>query len=273
MDRNLELFQHLALSPGETLAHPTLVIARFEYPTLDLARYLDWFEKQGEHLSIAYRATDSVIDRIEILNQFFYQEERFRPNHRDYYDPKNSYLNDVIERKLGIPISLAIVYIELARYLHLTLQGVGFPGHFLIRNAQTVVFYIDAFQFGQILLRSDCESRFAEDTGGRLPFSDDYLKPASKVEVLARILINLKNIFVKQNCFDRAVEMLNWAIAIQPEMKLYFRDRGLLLARMECPEAAAKDLEHYLDHTALREEQEQIEDLLVALRRSRTTIH
>ncbi|MBI3941010.1 MAG: tetratricopeptide repeat protein [Acidobacteria bacterium] len=273
MDRNLALFQHLALSPGDNLAHAALAAARLEYPDLDLSRYLEWFDRQGAVLAALTQANRSVVDRIYGLNDFFYKQEGFTPNTQDYYDPRNSYLNDVIERRTGIPISLAITYMELARHLSLKLQGVGFPGHFLIRNAQTTVFYIDAFQFGQILLREDCESRFTETTGGHLAFSDEYLKPASEVEILVRMLGNLKNIFVRQNRPDRAVETLNWIIAIQPETPLHFRDRGLLLARVAYPEAAVKDLQHYLDCSPFAQERPQIESLLTTLRSSRTTVH
>lgn len=273
MDKNVALFQHLALTGDDRLAHSALAIARLEYPDLDLSVYLDWFKRQGEQLSSGCQTTESVIDRVQNLNRFFYEDKRFAPNTQDYYDPKNSYLNDVIQRRLGIPISLAVVYMELARYLNLELQGVGFPGHFLVRNSQTLVFYIDPFHFGDILIRSDCESRFADATGGHLPFSDTYLEPASKIEVLARMLANLKNIFIQQQRFDRAVETLNWTIAIQPEMPLHFRDRGILLARMECPEAALKDLEHYLGHSATPQERQQVQELVSCLRVKKTTIH
>ncbi|MBI2821865.1 MAG: tetratricopeptide repeat protein [Acidobacteria bacterium] len=273
MDRNLELFQRLALSTGTSLAHAALFISRLEYPDLDLSRYLDWFERQGSELARMSHPGGSVVDRIQVLNLFIYAEHGFRPNTENYYDPKNSYLNDVIERRLGIPISLAVVYIELARYLNLELEGVAFPWHFLIRNMQTRVFYIDAFDYGQILSREDCENRFVEATQGHLTFNDDYLRPASKIEVLVRMLGNLKNVFVKQDRLDRAVEALNWAIAVQPDTILQFRDRGLLLARMEYPEAAMADLQHYLDHQQHPEEREKIAELLQALRGRRTTIH
>ncbi len=269
----MELFQHLALSGDESLAHSALVIARQEYPSLDLSKYLDWFGMRGERLSAGLAATEGVVERIQILNRFLYEEEKFAPNTRDYHDPKNSYLNDVIERKLGIPVTLAVIYMELARYLKLELRGVGFPGHFLIRNSEGMTFYIDAFHFGEILLRADCEGRFLQATGGRIPFRDVFLQPASKVEILARMLANLKNIFVEQRRFDRAVETLNWTIAIQPEVPLHFRDRGILLARMECADAALKDLEHYLEHSTGATERQQIEDLVVVLRNNRNTIH
>ena len=273
VERNVELFQHLALAGDESLAHPALVIGRMEYPELDLSKYIDWFERRGESLSSEFGAAEGVLDRIQILNRFVYEEEKFAPNTRDYYDPKNSYLNDVIERKLGIPITLAVIYMELARYLGLELKGIGFPGHFLIGNFQDMTFYIDAFHFGEILLRADCEERFLQATGGRAQFSDVFLKPASKVEVLARMLANLKNIFVEQRRFDRAVETLNWTIAIQPQVSLHFRDRGILLARIECPDAALKDLEYYLEHSMGATERQQVEDLVVALRNNRKTIH
>ena len=273
VDRNLQLFQQLALSPGVSLAHAALCLARLEYPRLDLSHCLEWLKRKGAALSATYRSEESVVDRIQRLNLFLYQQEGFRPNIENYYDPRNSYLNDVIERKLGIPISLAILYMDLACCLHLKLNGVGFPGHFLIRNTETAVFYIDPFHSGQILLREDCESRFREATGGHLPFSDEHLRSASKVQILIRMLGNLWNIFAKQNRLDRAIEVLNWAIAIQPEAPVHFRDRGLLLARMECPEVALKDLQYYLESLPLTTERAQIERLIQTLRGGRTTIH
>jgi regulator of sirC expression with transglutaminase-like and TPR domain len=273
VDKNLELFQRLALSGDERLAHPALVIARMEYPALDLSKYLDWFEAEGQRLASGTDASEGVIEKVQRLNRLLYEEHKFNPDTRDYYDPKNSYLNDVIERKLGIPITLSVVYMELARYLGLNLRGIRFPQHFLVRNSETLVFYIDAFHFGEILLRSDCESRFAQATGGQIPFSDEYLQPSSKVEILSRMLSNLKNIFIEQQRFERAVDTLNWTIAIESEVPIHFRDRGILLARLQCPDAALKDLEQYLKYSPKGSERHQIEDLVLALRGNKTTIH
>ena len=271
MGRNLELFQHLALSPGGGLAHPALCIARFEYPELDLSRYLEWFEKEGRQLAVACSPSDAVADRLRAVNQFVYERNGFRPNLEDYDDPRNSFLNDVIERRLGIPISLAVVYIELASYAGLELKGVGFPGHFLVRVQPGM--FVDPFHFGEILERGDCERLFQAATGGQVPFRDNYLKPASKTEVLARMLANLRNIFIKQEKLERAVEILNWAVAIQPDTPIHYRDRGILLARLECPHAAVKDLEHYLSCSVSRSERAEIQKLLVSLRGSKTVVH
>jgi len=237
-----------ARAQGEfRLAEGALLIAQEEYPSLDVAAYLRRLDAMAAVVS-AHLGLEIDPHRIVAqLNAYLFDEEGFRGNLEHYYDARNSFLNDVLERKTGIPITLSVVYIELARQVGLPIVGVGLPGHFLVRySAQPTVFWIDPFRRGQILGEADCQNLLARMYGPTLAWSEAYVQPVSDHAILQRILYNLKAIYVQQSDHRRALRVVERLLLLRPEALTEVRDRGLLQAQLGAMDAALDDLQHYL---------------------------
>ena len=220
-----------------------LRIARVEYPAIDAAVYrarIDEFAREGRP-AVPARGKRAV----EQFNAFFFDRLGFRGNADDYYDPRNSYLNEVIDRRTGIPITLAAVYCEVARPLGLAAHGVGFPGHFLAKclfpDGDVIV---DCFN-ARILSRRDCQDLLASFSPGGPAVSDDMLEIARPRDVLSRMLQNLRQIHARSGDFARAVQWIDLDIELHPESPPNYRERGLLKARLESYGGALSDLERY----------------------------
>ena len=230
------------------LARASLAIAQSEYPDLDVERYLRKIDdiavqvrnRAGEHAD-APRL-------IATLNFVLFTIEGLRGNAADYYDPKNSFLNEVMERKRGIPISLSVLYIEVGRKAGLDLFGVSFPGHFLVKFASSgedVV--IDPFHRGAILSHEELQQRLDQVYGGKVELEKNFLAPASKKQILTRMLANLKNIYLRREDHDRALGVMQRLLILDPSEPENIRDRGLLYLKLECFLQAKEDLERYLE--------------------------
>ena len=236
------------------LARACLLIAGDAYPGLDVERYLGEIERMALRLRSRLPQGYGVEERVVGLNQFLFQELGFWGNTEDYYDPRNSYLNDVIDRKTGIPISLAILYMEVGRRVGLPLEGVSFPGHFLVRlRMRGGMLVLDPFSGGaaqsEAQLRQRLQRVIPEDAVGRVPVAglplDQFLEPASNRQILARVLRNLKGIYRETDKPERMLDVLNRMLLVAPEASAELRERGLLYQRLECHRAALKDLSDY----------------------------
>jgi regulator of sirC expression with transglutaminase-like and TPR domain len=219
-------------------------IARVEYPDLDVARYrttLDEFGREGRAI-ITSRGRRGV----EEFNAYFFDTLGFHGNADDYYDPRNSYLNDVIERRMGIPITLAAVYCEVGRRSGLDAYGVGFPGHFLakclIGDSEVLV---DCFNT-RIVSRDDCQELLNSFSPGSPDVSDEMLEIAAPRDILSRMLSNLRRIHSGRGEFARAVRWLDLDIALRPESPHNYRERGMLYVQLEEFGKAVADLERYI---------------------------
>jgi regulator of sirC expression with transglutaminase-like and TPR domain len=229
------------------LAEGALLIAQEESPSLDVDAYLRRLDAMAEVVSARLGLEIDPQRIVAQLNTYLFDEQGFRGNLEDYYDTRNSFLNDVLERKKGIPITLSVVYIELARQVGLPIVGVGMPGHFLVRySAQPTVFWIDPFHRGQILSQEDCQQRLADMYGPALAWSDVYLQPVSDHAILQRMLYNLKAVYVHQGDHRRALRVVERLLLLRPDVLAEVRDRGLLRAQVGSLEAALDDLQHYL---------------------------
>lgn len=234
------------------LAEAALVIASQEYPGLDVPAYLARLDAMGEELKARMPGEGAhAATLIRALNRYLFEEQGFSGNAADYYDPRNSYLNEVLDRKSGIPISLSIVYMEVGRRAGLELEGVAFPGHFLVKCVLSVGnVMLDPFGGGQALGLEDLGRLLSQVRGGNPIEQDDVaslLDSASHREILARLLRNLKGIYLQKEDLPRALAALDRMLLIFPEMAQDVRDRGLLHLKMECFRAARDDLGHYLD--------------------------
>ena len=231
------------------LAEAALLIAAREYPQLNIAYYLKRLD------ALAARARSSLpggagdLEIVAVLNRVLFEEEGFAGNAEEYYDPRNSYLNEVIERRLGIPISLSILYLAVGRRLGLPLEGVSFPGHFLVKlvSAQGDI-VLDPFIRGQVLAETDVNQRLRDlYTVESPPLSAQLLGPAGPREILARLLRNLKGVYMHREDYSRALYAVNCLLVVAPGSQDEVRDRGRIYEQLECFRAALDDYQNYLE--------------------------
>ena len=238
------------------LARACLMIAQDAYPGLDVDRYLGEIERMAIRLRARMPQANAAEEKVMALNQFLFDDLGYWGNTDDYYDPRNSYLNEVIDRKTGTPISLSILYMELGRRIGLPLEGVSFPGHFLVRlrlRGGTLV--LDPFAGGtpqsEAELRERLQRVIPEGAAGgvapgELPL-DQFLEPASNRQILARVLRNLKGIYREKDKPERMLEVLNRMLVVAPDASSELRDRGYVYQRLECWRPALKDLSDYVE--------------------------
>jgi regulator of sirC expression with transglutaminase-like and TPR domain len=227
------------------LAEASLAIASGEYPGLDVPRYLERLDDMGRE--VRGRLPRGEGPAIECLNGYLFGEVGFRGNVEDYYDPRNSFLNEVIDRRTGIPITLSMVYMEVARRAGLDVAGVGLPGHFLVRaEARGRAVLVDPFHGGTLLSEADCQRRLDRVFEGRVRLEPGMLAACPRKAILTRMLRNLNAIYVKADDYARALRTIDLLLTLDPESAEDRRDRGLLHAAFDCYALAAEDLEAYL---------------------------
>ncbi|HEV7477460.1 MAG TPA: tetratricopeptide repeat protein [Burkholderiales bacterium] len=254
----LQVFEKILAEKEERidLARACLMIAQDAYPSLDVERYLGDIERMAIRLRGRIPQTGQAEERVIALNQFLYGDLGYWGNTEDYYDPRNSYLNEVLDRRTGIPITLGIVYMELGRRVGLPLEGISFPGHFLVRlHLRRGTLVLDPFAGGAPQaddeLRRRLERVVPEHARGGVPLAElpleQFLEPASKRQILSRVLRNLKGIYREADKPERMLEVLNRMLVVSPEASGELRDRGYLYQRLECWRPALKDLTDYLE--------------------------
>lgn len=227
------------------LAEGALLIAAESYPDLDLDRYRATLDALGDGARARVEAADTDAGRLRALIEFLAREQRFVGNQDDYYDRRNSFLNEVLDRRTGIPITLAVVYIEVARRAGLRVDGIGFPGHFLakLRGEADIVF--DPY-FAQVLNEEQCARRLQAVMGHETVFDRSYLRRATSREILVRMLRNLKQVYLQAREYEPALACSERILLVQPELPQELRDRGMLYQQLECFAAAQADLERFL---------------------------
>jgi regulator of sirC expression with transglutaminase-like and TPR domain len=267
-DQFVHSFTHAALSPDPDLAVAALMIARIENPHLDAGPYLDRLDLLGREASRRVEAaevfpgdTPPHVDpdryaQVMALNNYLFGELHFAGNEVNYEDPRNSFLNEVLDRRTGIPITLAMVYIEVARRAGLRVDGINFPGHFLLRcPARRGLPYsedliIDAFNGGALLSEDALRDRFRRHAGSKAVFDATLLSHATKPQILARMLLNLKRIYVRMLSFPQARDVTALLLAVNPSATTELRDLGLLAYHLNDFSAALRDLQAYLQRSA-----------------------
>jgi regulator of sirC expression with transglutaminase-like and TPR domain len=274
--RSRRTFQELVTLPDGAvpLAEAALLMACEEYPQLEISPYLD---RLDEFASIALPRLQpwfSPLDKIDVLNDVLFGVIGFRANTENYDDPRNSFFNDVLERRVGIPITLSAVYLEVARRVAFPLFGVGMPGHFLIKyRDRTQEFFMDPFNAGQILTREDCERRFSEMFGREQEFSDRMLDTVSPRQMLFRMLNNLKTIYLKAHTFEKSLAMVDMMLLADPDAMEQYRDRGIIKVQLRRFDAAVRDFEHYVKGAPDSKDRPQVEEHLKELRRIRAMMN
>jgi len=256
------------------LASACLQIAEDAYPGLDVDGYVGEIERLAKRLRARLAPDTAVEDRVIALNEFLFDDLGFSGNVDDYYDPRNSYLNEVLDRRTGIPITLAVLYMEIGRRIDLPLEGVSFPGHFLVRlplRGGTLV--LDPFSGGvpqsEAELRERLKRVIPRDAAGGVPVAelplDQFLEPASNRQILARVLRNLKGVYREKDSPERLLEVLNRMIIVAPDSAAELRDRGLVYQRLECWRPALKDLADYLEREPDAPDLDEVRAKLVEL--------
>lgn len=238
-------------SAAAGLAEGALVVAAEARPETDIESALETLDGVVERIRPLIEAAKGPSAKIEALNHSLFELENFRGNQTQYDDPRNSFLDEVLASRKGLPITLSILYVDIARRFGMEAYGVGFPGHFLakivgVSDAPEHEVIVDPF-FGRTLSMQDCAERLKAAAGGDVPFDQQWLRPASEQEIYVRMLNNLKLLYLRQGdglaalgCFDRILTLAPLAVS-------EYRDRGLLLERLDCIHAAIEDLTHYLE--------------------------
>ena len=271
-------------APGTSLAQAAFVIARLEYPQLDPAPYLQQLDAMGDaarrriEQHVADTGDASALARVRTINAYLFEEEGFVGNREKYEDPRNSCLNEVIERRTGIPITLSLLYMEVASRAGVRVDGVNFPGHFLVRcpdiesGLDSII--IDPFHGGALLSEHDCRLLLQRHVGTDVAFDQSLLEPATRPQIIVRMLLNLKRIYVHMRSFPQAREITEMLLALNPSALSELRDRGLLAYHLNDLTTALRDLQTYLKLASMaemdeeeRKEHEQIWEHVKTLRR------
>jgi regulator of sirC expression with transglutaminase-like and TPR domain len=253
LDTALTLLSETPSAPFD-VAELALLIARDEYPSLDVEAELAELGAMAHELRP--RLLGPLAARVASLSRYLFHEQGFEGDQRDYYDPRNSYLNEVMDRRTGIPITLAVLYMAIGRRIGLPLEGVSFPGHFLVRlRLRGGMLVLDPFDRGTPLGADDLRERLrrvvpkglAEGVPvHELPL-EQFLEPATPRQIVARVLRNLKAIYRETDKPERLLEVLNRMLVVAPDASAELRDRGLVYQRLECYRAALQDLSGYLE--------------------------
>lgn len=259
------------------LAEAAFLIAVDEYPNLDVDGYLHRLDELAQAVRHSLPEETGLEETVVALNHFLFVEQGFTGNADDYYDPRNSFLNDVLDRKLGIPITLSILYIEVGQRLGLPFEGVSFPGHFLVKcatNEGDVV--LDPFWGGMPLSEDDLRDRLEETCGKPQAASAPLaalLSTAGKREILVRMLRNLKGIYLKREDLLKSLAIINRILQVQPDLPEEIRDRGRVYERLECFRPAVADLSRYLVLAPTADDAPDVQHRLVELRQLAANIN
>lgn len=256
------------------LDQAALLIAAEEYPQLEVDACL------GQLDAFAYVARDrehsqgELLPRLLGLNHLLFDELGFRGNATNYYDARNSFLNEVIQRRSGIPITLSIIYLEVARRIDLPLNGVGMPGHFIVKCADTEQeIFIDPFHQGRILTRERCREMIAEIYDGRMEFQPTFLRATPKRQILTRMLQNLKGIYARATAHHKTLAAIERLLLLDPDSATEIRDRGIVYFAIGRYAQARMDLEEYLRRAPAAEDAGEIKKRISQLRQKQARLN
>ena len=244
----LEQFDQLGGMPEDDidLAWAALLIAASEYPELDVIAQMEVLDSLAAGAAKGMGDDGDPLSSVNNLSAYLFDEVGFHGNDSEYYDPRNSYLNEVLARRMGIPITLSLVCIEVGKRLGVPLEGVGMPGHFLLRHRDEPGIYIDPFHRGILLSEDECAQLLRDATRTAVPWDKSYLTTVSNRELIARILRNLKGIYLNQHDHQRALGIAGLAVSLQPNIIGERRVRGLIHYHLGNHQAALEDLRIYL---------------------------
>lgn len=273
-DRFATLAARLVVDPEAStdLGEAALLVAADFRPDLDAAACLAALDALAETARGPVLSAWSDTARIEALNHVLFVEERFTGNHDAYEDPRNSLLPDVLERRTGIPITLSLVYLEVARRLGLPVEGIGFPGHFLVRWRGKEDVLVDAFN-GRVLSDEAAAALLREALGADAVWSRAELRPITPHAFLVRMLSNLKRHFALAREFESALTCCERLLQLAPGTPDEIRDRGLVYEQLECWSAARADLAQFLELAPKHPSAKHVRARLEEVEKHRTRLH
>ena len=241
----------LELLSGESdqvhLDRAALALATIEYPGLDIGNSLAILDSYANELATRLGTPCRGADFVIAANKYLFNDLGFAGNAGNYYDPRNSCLNEVLAVRLGIPITLSVVYMEVARRLRRTVAGIGLPGHFIVRyDDREFSAFIDPFHGGRILEPEQCFELARSSTGAEIQDDPSLLQPVTKRQIVLRMINNLRAIYFSREAHGKALQVLNLLLAADPGAADEYRQRGAVHLRMKNYSAARADLEKYL---------------------------
>jgi regulator of sirC expression with transglutaminase-like and TPR domain len=249
------------------LDRAALTLCLEEYPELNVEDYLHRLDGLASSVEVILGEDRSAMNVIRSLNEVLFIQVGFKGNTEEYYDPRNSFLNEVLDSKNGIPISLSVIYIEVARRIGFPVEGVGFPGHFIVKlynGGQEIL--IDPFDRGRILTLKDCQDLLDRVYGGSVSVHPALLQPMQKKSIISRMLFNLKGIYYQKEEYEKALSVVERILILNPGMPSEIRDRGLLYMQTSLFAKALSDLEYYLRHSVAPEDSSYIQGHIKTLR-------
>ncbi|HJJ22997.1 MAG TPA: transglutaminase-like domain-containing protein [Nitrosopumilus sp.] len=233
-------------NPNFNLVEKCLKFAQIlEYPDLDVEKYIQKINQIGMSLKESISDVKNPTYLISMLNEHLFENLGFSGDDDDYFNPKNNFLNEVIDKKLGLPITISILYVELAKFIGLDLKIVGFPSHILVKYNEEMI--LDPFYDGRLLDVDDLQEILDTNFGGELEFKPEFLDEIESEEILVRMTRNLKNSYVQSFVYDKALRCTNMVLTMDPESPEDVRDKGILEERLLNSEIALKYLNKYLE--------------------------
>jgi regulator of sirC expression with transglutaminase-like and TPR domain len=251
------------------LLRAALTFARVEYPHLDPDPYIHQVEDLSRRAAALIDDPGEPAECIAALNQVLFKEEMFCGNAADYYNPRNSFINDVLDRRLGIPITLALLYMEVGRRAGFPLFGVGMPGHFLVKHYDISgrPILIDAFERGSVVTEEDCRKKVQTIYSGQITLQPEFLLTVTRRQMLTRMLNNLRTIYLSQRDFRRAVQMVDLILVIYPRSPEDVKQRAALRYNLDDFSGALADFEEYVKMAPDASDAEDVRQTAVGLRR------
>lgn len=261
-------FSMLAAREPIPLARGALLLAQEEYPDLDIEKCLDQLAELAREAEPAVRAGADTIEKIQSLSAFLFTRKGFEGNREQFADPRNSFLNEVIERRLGIPITLSVIYIDIGRRLGLSLFGVSFPTHFLVKAVdERGELIIDPFNGGAILSLDEIRARLTQIYGQPVDVNPTMLKAVGSRQILVRMLRNLKSIYAGAADWPRTLAAMDRILMLDPRSLEELLERGALYEKLECFSAALDDFQSFLTQAPQHQAADAAREAVVRLMR------
>ena len=252
-------------NPKYNLVEKCLKMAQIlEYPELNISKYIGKINEMGNSLKIKIGQVKNSTYHISMLNEYLFDELGFDGAEEDYYDPGNSFLNIVLDKKTGIPITLSIIYAEIAKSVGLDLQIIGFPGHVIVKYKEEII--LDPFYSGRLLTIEDLEEILTRNFGEVVEFIPEYLNEATTDQLLTRLLRNLKNAYTQSYAYNSAMKCTDMILGMQPESPEEIRDKGILEERLLRYDKAIPLLNKYLELQPEAEDVDFILELIKSVR-------
>ncbi len=252
-------------NPNYNLIEKCLKLAQIiEYPELNVSKYIEKINGMGNSMKIKIGEVKNPTYLISVLNEYLFDELGFHGAEEDYYDPVNSFLNVVLDKKTGIPITLSILYSEVAKHIGLDLRIVGFPGHVIVKYKKEMI--LDPFYRGRLLTIEDLEKILNRNFGEDVEFVPEYLNEATTEQLLTRLLRNLKNAYTQSYAYDNAMKCTDMILGMQPESPEEIRDKGILEERLLRYDKALPLLNKYLELEPEADDADFILELIKSVR-------